>query len=436
MDQAGAEEAGIDPAGEWGFGFDAAGLRLAVELLGAAAAPPPDPRPVPEQTGPGLPELLPEVGVGPEEALRQLAGPALTGATRLGDPGFFAHMDPPTPWVTWAAALWAASRNQNLLHPDTAPAARTLERLVVGWLAPFLGMRGGHLVPGSSVANLTGLWAAREVAGVREVVCSELAHLSVRKAAHILGLGFRTVPATADHRLDADAVGDVSHAALVLTAGTVAAGAIDPLGMTAGAARAGAAWLHVDAAWGGPLRLTRTHAALLDGIERADSVSLSAHKWLFQPKESAAVLFADVATAHEAISFGGGYLSVPNVGVLGSHGASALPLVATLLAWGRSGVEARLDRCMVLAEELADRIEAEPELELFTRPSTGVVLWRPARWPARWPAGTDLGAVRSRLTRSFVSLTEVRGEQWFRSVAANPMADPARVVDDMRAACR
>ena len=105
-------------------------------------------------------------------------------------------MDPPTPWVAWAGAQWAAALNQNLLHPDSAPVARELEERVVEWLAPFFGMSGGHLVPGSSVANLTALWAARELRGVEEVVASEAAHLSVRKAAALLGLRFRVVPWT------------------------------------------------------------------------------------------------------------------------------------------------------------------------------------------------------------------------------------------------
>jgi glutamate/tyrosine decarboxylase-like PLP-dependent enzyme len=65
-----------------------------------------------------------------------------------------------------------AAVNQNLLHPDTGPVARLLEPLVVGWLAPVFGMGGGHLVPGSTLANLTALWAARDLAGARTVVTS------------------------------------------------------------------------------------------------------------------------------------------------------------------------------------------------------------------------------------------------------------------------
>lgn len=275
-----------------------------------------------------LPNQMPAQGIGGTDALQALAENFFPAAARLGHPGYFAHMDPPTPWMSWVGALWAAALNQNLLHTDTGYGARELEERVVSWLSAPFGMDGGHMVPGSTVANLTALWAARELKGVRAVVASEMAHLSIRKAASLLGLQFREIPADEQHRLRPElAEGiDPRQTAVVLTAGTVAAGAIDPLH-----AFPDAVWRHVDAAWAGPLRLTR-YAHLLDGIEQADSVSVSAHKWLFQPKESALVLFKDAKRAHEAVSFGGGYLAVPNVGLLGSHGASALPLAATILA--------------------------------------------------------------------------------------------------------
>jgi len=179
--------------------------------------------------------------------------------------------------------------------------------------------------------------------------------------------------------------------------------------------------VHVDAAWAGPLRFSTRHAGLLAGVEGADSVSVSAHKWLWQPKESAMVLFADSAAAHAALSFGGGYLALPNVGLLGSHGQVALPLAATLLAWGRSGVAGRIEQCMRLSEQLAALVLADDRLELHSQPSTGVVTWRPRDVPA--------ADVRARMTGAFVSLTQLGGETWLRSVCVNPHADVQRPVD-------
>ncbi len=355
-----------------------------------------------------LPASLPEQGLGPDAAIDALAAPVLTGARDLGAPGFFAHMDPPTPWITWAMELWTASRNQNLLHPDTAPEARDMETRVIDWLAPYFGMQGGHLTPGSTIANLTAIWAARE-AGAHTVVSTTNAHLSVAKAAHLLGMYHRPIAEWSD-RVTLD--GCVA----VITAGTTSTGFIEPLD-----AAPRAAWRHVDAAWAGPLILSDTHRHLLGGINNADSVSVSAHKWLFQPKESAMVLFADVDAAHRSVSFGADYLAVPNVGVLGSHGATAVPLLATLLAYGRSGVAAWIDQSMALADQLARMIGVEPMLEICGAPQAGVLNWR--------HVSIDAAEVQRRLPDDvFISTTTVDGQPWLRSVAANPMADPQLVV--------
>ena len=400
------------------FAPDAEGLmeamRRLVELRGAPGSPHVDP-----EAALDLPVALPDIGVGGRAALEQLAGPALSQASRLDHPGFLAHMDPPTPWMTWAATAWAAAVNQNLLHPDTAPTARSLEALVIGWLAPAFGMGGGHLVPGSTVANLTALWAARELTGARRVIASSAAHLSIAKAARILGLELIEVPVDERQRLRGDRLpDDLGDAVLVLTAGTVTTGAIDPLD-----AAPGVAWRHVDAAWAGPLRLSG-HAQLLDGIEAADSVAVSAHKWLYQPKESGLVLFRDPDPAHDAVSSASGYLAAPNVGLLGSHANAALPLAATLLAWGRAGLASRIEADMALAARLADLITDAAEFELWAAPVTGVVNWR--------PHGQDPASVRSRRRDAWVSLAEIAGETWFRSVAANPLADPDHVLTAVR----
>ena len=118
------------------------------------------------------------------------------------------------------------------------------------WLAPAFGMDGGHVVAGSTVANLTALWAAREVAGVRRVFASDRSHNSLRKAADLLGLEYISVasdPRTHTCIMASQLSGevDLSDAAVVLTAGTVATGAVDALSPRP----RNAAWVHVDMAW-------------------------------------------------------------------------------------------------------------------------------------------------------------------------------------------
>ena len=371
-----------------------------------------------------LDKKLPERGMGSQATLDFLAPSILGGAARLGNADAFAHMDPPTPWITWATTLWNASLNQNLLHPAAAPIARDVEACVVDWLAPYFGMQGGHMTPGSTLANLTALWAARDAAGVREVISSDSAHMSIGKAAKILGLKHTVLPSHRNGTLQVDALpADLSRSALVLTAGTTSTGGIDPLALAGRAA-----WTHVDAAWAGPLRLTRFEDQM-KGIENADSVSVSAHKWLFQPKESALVFFKNVGKANAAISFGGAYLAAPNIGVLGSHGAVAVPLLATLLAWGREGLAQRIEFCMQLAEQFSQFAASEPRLELLNPPQTGVVVWRAVD-------ATQFDTVYGKLPAGAHSTTKIAGERWFRSVAANPNADIAVLIDCVKTAIK
>ncbi len=393
------------------FLFDAQGLLHAVTLMGQN---------FPLDAGDiSIPAKLPEQGVGSLGTLDRLAPSVLGGATHLGDATAFAHKDPPTPWVTWATTLWNASLNQNLLHPETAPVARQIEERVLAWMCPYFGMQGGHMTPGSSAANLTALWAARECAGVRQIVASEAAHLSIKKAAHILGLAFRSVSVDSTGALcPAHLPTDLSRSALVLTSGTTSVGALDSLGLAGRAA-----WTHVDAAWGGPLRLT-CYADRLSGIESADSVAVSSHKWLFQPKESALIMFRNVATAHDAISFGGSYLSEPNVGLLGSHGATAIPLLAMLWSWGRLGLAKRIEHCVQMADTLAQHLSKDSRVELLGQPQTAIVVWRPRQVHL-------VEQIFKQLPVGIASTIVIDNEKWIRHTAANPNADIAQIIEEI-----
>ena len=173
------------------------------------------------------------------------------------------------------------------------------------------------------------------------------------------------------------------------------------------------------------MRLSPALAAYLDGVELADSCGFSAHKWLYQPKGCALVLFKNSSKAHAAMSYGGGYLATPTVGVVGSHPASALPLAATLLSWGQDGVAARLEADVAQLDELARLIAEDGRFELWggetAGPSCGVLAWRPRKEVA------EASAVRAHMRGAWVSLTVIDGDTWFRCVAANPNAEPARV---------
>jgi len=362
-----------------------------------------------------LPKKCPNSGLGELETLDLLAPHVLGRAARLNRSDAFAHMDPPTPWITWVAALWNASLNQNLLHPATSPFALEAEKLVIDWLTPFFGMNGGHLCSGSTLANLTSLWAARDAAGIKRVVASKASHLSIKKAVRILGLSYEEIPTNSKGQIDADQLNNISDACLVLTAGTTATGSIDSLKL-AGQAK----WTHVDAAWAGPLCLSPSHAHLLEGIEKADSVAVSAHKWFFQPKDSALVMFREPKKANSAISFGGGYLTSANIGIQGSRGAAAIPLLATLIAWGRDGLVERIDRTMAMAAKLAEKLNNNKGIALWALPTTGVTVFRPLTCRTE--------ELHQRLPEGMFSTCMLDDKTWLRSVAANPLADIDEII--------
>ena len=361
------------------FSVDA-GLEHAINLLRQVSFEPQN-----------LPKKCPNSGLGELETLDLLAPHVLGRAAHLDRSDALAHMDPPTPWITWVAALWNASLNQNLLHSATAPFAIEAEKLVIDWLTPFFGMNGGHLCSGSTLANLTSLWAARDSAGIKRVVASQASHLSIKKSARILGLTYEEIPTNSKGQIDAEQLNNISDACLVLTAGTTATGSIDSLKL-AGQAK----WTHVDAAWAGPLCLSPSHAHLLEGIEKADSVAVSAHKWFFQPKDSALVMFRDPKKANSEISFGSGYLTSPNIGIQGSRGASAIPA------------------------KLAENLHNNKVITLWALPTTGVTVFRPLSCMTE--------ELHKRLPEGMFSTCLLDDKTWLRSVAANPLANINEII--------
>jgi glutamate/tyrosine decarboxylase-like PLP-dependent enzyme len=362
-----------------------------------------------------LPRDLSAEGLGEEKTLDLLAFHVLGRAAALDHPLTFAHMDPPTPWITWATSLWNSRLNQNLLHPSISPFASEAETKVMSWITPFFGMNGGHMCSGSTVANLTALWAARDVRKVTKIVASEYAHLSIQKSAQILGLPFECIKTDEGGRIDRRSLGDMTDAALVLTAGTTAAGTIDPLDLVGHAG-----WSHIDAAWSGPLRMTQEYSHLLDGIEMADSVVVSAHKWFYQPKDSALIMFRNPQDCDHTLSLSSDYLAKPNTGLQGSRGAAAIPLLATLLAWGSNGIAERICRSMRHAKSFAGKIDEDDRLILWAEPKTGIVLFR--------PKFLSVDDFQQRLPENMFSTCKVDGQDWLRAVAVNPILDVEGVI--------
>ncbi len=226
--------------------------------------------------------------------------------------------------------LLAAALNQNVTAWRSAPAAVTIERAVVGWLAEAVGCAGftGSLCGGGSAANLMGLAMAREAklpanetgVGGGVVYASEQVHMSIPKAvAHARHRQEqsaahprrRTVPDAARRARGSDCrrpQAGRKPIAIVATVGTVVTGAIDPLREIAAIARSEDLWLHVDGAYGVPAALAVPER--LEGLALADSLSLDAHKWLYQPIDCGCLLYRDAQAARNAFSNSDDYVRI------------------------------------------------------------------------------------------------------------------------------
>jgi len=224
--------------------------------------------------------------------------------------------------------FYASVLNQNASTWRSAPAAATIERTVVGWLAQGIGCEGfdGVLTSGGSLSNLMALAMARESrAAANEeggqpcfVYASEEIHMSIPKAVALLGIGranLRLIPVRDDLRIDlaaleaaiaSDEQAGRRGIAVIGSAGTIMTGAIDPLPELAEIARAHDLWFHVDGAYGALAAIAQP--TKFEGLALADSISLDPHKWLYQPIDCSLLLHRDIEAARRAFSYSDEYV--------------------------------------------------------------------------------------------------------------------------------
>ncbi len=282
------------------------------------------PRVTGSETQSALSKPLPEKGIG-SSVLDEL--PNIIDGVRPNSPRFFGYVFGSGEPVAAAADLLASVLNQNVTAWRSSPSAVTMERVVVGWLAQAIGCASfsGSLTGGGSAANLMGLAMARESrlpanergAKPGTVYASEQVHMSIPKAIALLGIGrdnLRLVPCDDDFRIRTDLLraeitrdveAGLAPIAIVGSAGTVATGAIDPLPEMAEIATESGAWFHIDGAYGALAAMAEP--AFFAGLNRADSLSLDPHKWLYQPLDCGCLLYRNPADARRAFSYTGDY---------------------------------------------------------------------------------------------------------------------------------
>lgn len=423
-------------------------------------------------------------------------------SVHTSSPRFIGHMTSALPYFLMPLAKLMVGLNQNLVKIETSKAFTPLERNVLGMLHHLVYQRDdafyqrwmhsaqhslGAMCSGGTVANITALWVARNLllkpdasfAGIANeglaaglahygykrltVMVSERGHYSLAKAADVLGIGRKNlvaIPTDEHNRIRIDklreacekvAADDGRVLAIIGVGGATETGHIDPLSELADYAEEIGAHFHVDAAWGGATLMSSTHRDLLAGVERADTVTIDAHKQMYVPMGAGMVLFRDPSMVR-AIEHHAEYVIRHGSKDLGAHTMEgsrpgmAMLVYSALHVMGRRGYELLIDQSIDKAKHFAELIRQQPDFEVITDPKLCILTYRfvPARMRQAIQAATPEQIRRitphlNALTRfiqkrqretgnSFVSRTKLLPAHYhreptvvFRVVLANPL---------------
>jgi aromatic-L-amino-acid/L-tryptophan decarboxylase len=350
--------------------------------------------PVLAQVSPGeiaarLPAHPPDQPEPFDAVLRDLDQILLPGITHWQHPRYFAYFPSTGSEPAILAELLAATLNSVMILWRTAPAATELEGLVLAWVAELIGLPAGwhgHIEDGASTSTLTAIIAARHATGRDLVVSSEQAHSSVDKAVRMLGMRIRKVPTDSSFALRTDLLGDLDEAAVVVaTVGSTASGAVDPVVEMAQRCESAGAWLHVDAAYAGSAMVCPEFRWAFEGVDRADSVVVNAHKWMLTPLDCSLLFSRRQDALRAAFSLIPEYLRTPDhedALSLSEYGPAlgrrfrSLKLWAVLRCMGRAGLQDYIRRCVQLATEFEGWVADEPGWELSAPRHFSLVCFR------------------------------------------------------------
>ncbi|MER6093631.1 lysine decarboxylase DesA [Streptomyces bluensis] len=391
----------------------------------------------------------------------------LRDAVYFHHPRYLAHLNCPVviPALLGEAVLSAV--NSSLDTWDQSAGGTLIERKLIDWTAERIGLgpaADGVFTSGGTQSNLQALLLAREQAkagslATLRVFASEVSHFSVRKSAKLLGLSADSVvsvPVDHDkrmqtlalaHELERCARDGLIPMAVVATAGTTDFGSIDPLPEIAELCARFGAWMHVDAAYGCGLLASLRRRALLDGIERADSVTVDYHKSFFQPVSSSAVLVRDAATLRHA-TYHAEYLNprrmvherIPNQvdkSLQTTRRFDALKLWMTLRTMGADGIGRLFDEVCDLAEEGWKLLAADPRYDVVVEPRLSTLVFRYIPRAVTDPAEIDRANLYARKALfasgdAVVASTKADGRHYLKFTLLNPetsAADIAAVLD-------
>lgn len=410
-------------------------------------------------------EPAPAAGREADAVLERVATELFPHPMGNAHPRFFAWVNSPPAPLGVLADLLASALDPSVAGGDHA--ATYVEHAVLGWLKTITGYprdSGAVLTSGGSVATLVGLAVMRHVksggtdraAGMRQVsspagtaplvvYTSTQGHSCIQKAVELIGLGtdhLRRIPTDADFRMDLDAlrrqIADdrargLSPACVVASAGTVNTGAIDPLDAIADLCAAEGLWLHVDGAYGAVARLTDDTNTLFRGLERADSLGLDAHKWLYMPVECGCALVRDPRAMRDTFSVVPPYLRddtawpwFSEFTIQQTRGFKALKLWMVIQQIGLDGYRASIARDVALARALQARIRARDDFELVAAGPLSITCFRYVPPNAGAGADANIDALNRGLLdtvqregRAFLTQTELHGRPVLRACIVN-----------------
>jgi len=346
----------------------------------------------------------PEEGQDPDLILRRVVEDVLPRAGRIDHPRFFAFIPSSPTWPSVLGDILATGFNifQGTWLESAGPSQ--VEVVVMDWFRDWLGFPeegGGLLTSGGSVANLGALVTAREWAGNPSdptIYVSDQGHSSLERAARIIGIpaeNVRKIPTDEMFRMEVGLLGravaedrasGMTPLCVCANAGATNTGAIDPLESIAELAREEGLWFHVDGAYGGFAVLAPGARDAFRGIERADSLTLDPHKWLFQPYETGCLLVRDTRMLEDAFrilpeylqdtELGKEHVNFADRGIQLTRGFRALKVWMSIQILGlkafRDGIQAGIDH----AREAETFIEESVDLEMTGPASLGIVCFR------------------------------------------------------------
>ncbi|MCG3863286.1 MULTISPECIES: pyridoxal-dependent aspartate 1-decarboxylase PanP [unclassified Photobacterium] len=445
---------------------------------------------------------IPETPSFVSEHTQFLLNKLVSQSVHTSAPSFIGHMTSALPYFMMPLSKIMIALNQNLVKIETSKAFTPLERQVLGMLHKLIFNENesfyqqwmhsadhslGAFCSGGTIANITALWVARNTVlkpdgdfkGIAQeglframrhygyddlaILVSERGHYSLKKSADVLGIGrdsLISIKTDDDNRIDLDHLQttlvelkkrNIKPFAIIGIAGTTETGNIDPLDQLADIADAHDCHFHVDAAWGGATLMSNKYRPLLKGIERADSITIDAHKQLYIPMGAGMVIFKNPELM-SAIEHHAEYILRKGSKDLGSHtlegsrSGMAMLLYASMNIISRPGYELLINNSIENAQYFANLIKQQDDFELVTEPELCLLTYRyvPAATQQALLIATNderetLLELLNDLTKfiqkrqresgkSFVSRTRITPEKWqhkittvFRVVLANPL---------------